>query len=139
MFHMLRLTGRCIREAQRRGHHPDFPGDPGDRWAACSRSSRPATRFAGARSSSTMKRCDASRRHKGPFYTVLIFTREVGRGSRQPGYRRAAQTKMVATLCTECLKTAKFELAGEQLLPEAAIGSVFRAGGSEASSLPRQN
>ncbi len=86
-----------------------------------------------------MKRCDASRRHKGPFYTVLIFTREVGRGSRQPGYRRAAQTKMVATLCKECLKTAKFQLEGKELMLEAAIGGVFRAGGSEASSLPRRN
>src|SRR5260370_21471035 len=96
-------------------------------------------RSGGAWTGAAVKRCEASRRHKGLFYTVMIFSREVGRGSRQPGYRRAAQTKMVATLCKECLKTAKFELAGEQLLPEAAIGSVFRAGGSEASSLPRQN
>ena len=86
-----------------------------------------------------MKRCDASRRHKGPFYTLIIHAREVGRGSRQPGYRRAAQTKKVATLCAECLRDANFQLAGKELMPGAAIGGVFRAGGSEASSLPRQN
>lgn len=64
-----------------------------------------------------MKRCDASRRHKGPFFTVLIFVREVGRGSRQPGYRRATQTKMAATLCADCLKVGRVEAEGRDLLP----------------------
>src|SRR5260221_3316328 len=118
MFHLLHLTGRCIREAQRRGHNSDFPGDPGDRWAAWSRSWRPATRFAGARTSSTVKRCDSSRRHKGPFYTVSILTREVGRGSRQPGYRRAMQTKFIGTLCGECLAAGRIEAEGKELLPK---------------------
>src|SRR5258708_6591060 len=119
MFHLLHLTGRCIREAQRRGHNSDFPGDPSDRWAACSRSSRPATRFAGARTSSTVKRCDSSRRHKAPFYTLIVFAREVGRGSRQPGYQRAIQTKRLATFCAECLSAARLEIEGKEILPRA--------------------
>ncbi len=64
-----------------------------------------------------MKRCDASRRHKGPFYTLIIHAREVGRGSRQPGYRRAAQTKKVATLCKECLLAGRIEAEGKDLVP----------------------
>jgi len=65
-----------------------------------------------------VKRCDNSRRHKGPFYSIVISRREVGRGSRRPGYRRATQTKTVATLCSECLGAANFQLAGEGLMPE---------------------
>jgi hypothetical protein len=64
-----------------------------------------------------MKRCDASRRHKGPFYSILIRVREVGRGSRQPGYRRLEQMKTVATLCLDCLKVGRVEAEGRDLVP----------------------
>jgi len=64
-----------------------------------------------------MKRCKVSRRHKAPFYTVSIRTREVGRGSRRPGYRRAHQETFVTTLCAECLKTGRIEAEGKDLVP----------------------
>ncbi len=64
-----------------------------------------------------MKRCKNSRRHKRPFFTVLAFAREVGRGSREPGYRRAVRTKRLTTLCGDCLREARIELEGKDLVP----------------------
>jgi len=64
-----------------------------------------------------MKRCHISRRHKAPFYTIVICTREVGRGSRQPGYRRSVQTKFLTTLCRECLAAGEVRAEGKDLIP----------------------
>jgi len=64
-----------------------------------------------------LKRCESSRRHKAPFFSVSILTREVGRGSRLPGYRRAAQKTFVTTLCGDCLKVGRIEADGKDLVP----------------------
>jgi hypothetical protein len=64
-----------------------------------------------------LKRCESSRRHKAPFFSVSILTREVGRGSRVPGHRRAAQKKFVTTLCRECLAAGEVRAEGKDLIP----------------------
>jgi hypothetical protein len=64
-----------------------------------------------------MKRCSNSRSHKAPFYTVAAVAREVGRGTREPGRRRAARARRIATMCGECLAAAKFELEGKSVMP----------------------
>jgi hypothetical protein len=66
-----------------------------------------------------LTRCEKSRKHKGPFFNVAAEAREVGRGSRVPGYRRKRVWRVIACLCADCLKQTRIEVEGQKLVPAA--------------------